>query len=77
MQRLQKRENLTYTATEIAKIFNIHLITVQRYIKKLNLDVKKTGNEWQFTKKHIEAIKKYRLELLKKNYADVLEMNYQ
>ena len=74
MSRLQKK---TYTATEIAKIFNIHLVTVQRYIKKLNLDVKKIGNEWQFTQKHIGAIKHYRLELLKKYYSDVLEMNYQ
>ena len=74
MSRLQKK---TYTATEIAKIFNIHLITVQRYIKKLNLDVKKVGNEWQFTQKHIDTIRHYRLELLKKYYSDVLEMNYE
>ena len=74
MQRLQKK---TYTATEIAKIFNIHLITVRRYIKKLNLDVKKIGNEWQFTQKHIEAIKHYRLNLLKKYFGDVWEMNYK
>gem|GEM_PF-2928779 len=53
------------------------LVTVQRYIKKLNLDVKKVGNEWQFTQRHIEAIKNYRLELLKKYYPDVLEMNYK
>jgi len=74
MSRLQKK---TYTATEIAKMFSIHLVTVQRYIKKLNLDVKKVGNEWQFTQRHIEAIKNYRLELLKKYYPDVLEMNYK
>ena len=74
MSRLQKK---TYTATEIAKMFSIHLVTIQRYIKKLNLDVKKVGNEWQFTQKHIEAIKNYRRALFKKYYGDVLEMNYQ
>ena len=64
MKRLDKKEKM-YTATEIAELFNVHLITVQRYIRKLKLDVKKVGNEWQFTQKHIEAIKLYRLNLLK------------
>lgn len=39
MQRLQQKK--IYTVTEIAKMFDIHLITVKRYIKKLNLNVKK------------------------------------
>ena len=77
MSRLKKKTDKSYTATEIAQLFGIHLITVQRYIKKLNLDVKKAGNEWQFNQKHIEAIKNYRLELFKRYYGDVLEMNYQ
>ena len=76
MQRLQAKQENFYTATEIAKMFDIHLITVKRYIKKLNLDVKKAGNEWQFNQKHIDAIKSYRLELFKKYFGDVLEMNY-
>ena len=76
MSRLKKKTDKTYTATEIAQLFGIHLITVQRYIKKLNLDVKKAGNEWQFNQKHIDAIKNYRLELFKRYYGDVLEMNY-
>lgn len=76
MLRLSKKEKI-YTATEIAEMFNIHLITVRRYIRRLKLDVKKVGNEWQFTQKHIETIKHYRLKLLKKYFGDVLEMNYK
>ena len=77
MSRLKRLVNKTYTAAEIAKMFNVEHITVRRWIKKINLDVKKAGNEWQFNQKHIEAIKNYRLELFKRYYGDVLEMNYQ
>ena len=71
------KKQINYTATEVAQIFDVHLVTIKRYIKKLNLDVKKVGNEWQFTKQHIETIKHYRLELFKKYYSDVWEMNYK
>ena len=77
MSRLKRLVDKTYTAAEIAKMFNVEHITVRRWIKKLNLDVKKVGNEWAFTQKHINDIKQYRLELFKKYYGDVLEMNYQ
>ena len=65
MSRLIKRKKI-YTASEVAELF-----------KKLKLNVKKKGNEWQFNDKHIAKIKKYRLEQLKKYYGDVLEMNYK
>ena len=74
MTRLMKKEKL-YTASEVAKLFGVEHMTVRRWIKKLNLDVKKNGNEWQFKARHIEKIKQYRLEMLKKYYGDVLEMN--
>ena len=70
MSRLKRLVNKTYTAAEIAKMFNVEHITVRRWIKKINLDVKNN-------QKHIEAIKNYRLELFKRYYGDVLEMNYQ
>ena len=76
MPRLFKKKK-TYTASEVAKLFGVEHMTVRRWIKKLNLDVQKVGNEWQFTERHIERIKEYRLEQLKKYYGDVLEMNYR
>ena len=74
MTRLMKKDKV-YTASEVAKLFGVEHMTVRRWIKKLNLDVKKNGNEWQFKTKHIEKIKQYRLEMLKKYYGDVLEMS--
>lgn len=76
MARLIKKRKI-YTASEVAELFGVEHITVRRWIKKLKLNVKKKGNEWQFNAKHIARIKKYRLEQLKKYYGDVLEMNYQ
>lgn len=65
-----------YNASEVAKIFGVEHMTVRRWIKKLNLTVQKVDSEWKFTERHIEQIKEYRLEKLKKYYGDVLEMNY-
>ena len=53
MTRLMKKEKV-YTASEVAKLFGVEHMTVRRWIKKLNLDVKKNGNEWQFKTRHIE-----------------------
>lgn len=75
--RKMKLTQKKYSATEVAEMFKVNYITIRRYIKKLNLDVKKVANEWQFNEKHIEKIKKYRLEIIKKYYGDVLEMNYK
>ena len=75
MARLVGKEKL-YNASEVAKIFGVEHMTVRRWIKKLNLTVQKVDSEWKFTERHIEQIKEYRLEQLKKYYGDVLEMNY-
>ena len=71
MSRLKRLVNKTYTAAEIAKMFNVEHITVRRWIKKINLDVKKPVMNGSLIKSILKPLK-----ITDWNYLNVIMVMY-